>query len=279
MTVIELLKHGINLLKEKNIENFNNEARWIFESVFECKSDYVVFHGEDIADEAKADDFLSEIRKRAEGMPVQYVIGSWDFYGERFYVGEGVLIPRPETEILVDFAIEYLKDKKNPVVVDLCAGTGCVGLSVAKNCPDANVILVEKYAEAFSYLKKNLVSFGVKNAKIINGDIFDGFDKFDFIHADLILSNPPYIDSADICGLQDEVQKEPVTALDGGADGYDFYRAIAEKWLPCCDAVAVECGEGQAEYIQSLFSKSFSETYSVNDFNGISRVVIGKERK
>ncbi len=279
MTVSELFKNGKDLLQRSNVPNYQNEARWIFESVFNCGREYLVFHADDETDSAKMAEFTDKINRRASGEPVQYVIGSWDFYGESFEVGEGVLIPRPETELLVDFALDYLKEFQKPVVFDLCAGSGCIGLSVAKKRPDANVILVEKSHEAFSYLEKNLKNSGCVNARLICGDILGGFDAFDLPKPDLILSNPPYIESDDINGLQSEVHYEPLMALDGGKDGFAFYSAIAECWLPCCGAVAVECGEGQADSIKSLFSVMFADTYSITDFNGIERVVVGKERK
>lgn len=279
MTVAELFKRGKELLRQNNIPNFHNEVRWIFESVFDCGREYLIFHSEDEADTFKSAEFNAKIQKRANGIPVQYVIGLWDFYGESFEVGEGVLIPRPETELLVDFALDYLKDKKNPVVFDLCSGSGCVGLSVAKKRADATVILIEKSPDAFRYLEKNHKKFGCSNVKLICGDILDGFDAFDLPKPHLILSNPPYIESGDIESLQAEVHCEPVMALDGGEDGFDFYRAIAEKWLNYCNAAAVECGEGQADSIKSLFSVMFAESFSITDFNGIERAVVGRERK
>ena len=277
MTVSELFQNAVSLLKEKGIENYKNEAVWIFEEVFRCKRDYLIFHSNDEADKTKSDCFVEKIKQRASGVPVQYVIGSWDFYGESFEVGEGVLIPRPETELLVDFAFDYLRDKNNPVVFDLCAGSGCIGLTVAKNCPDANVYLVEKSPDAFRYLEKNLKKLGCKNAKLVCGDILNGFEYFDLPKPDLILSNPPYIETAEIESLQSEVHHEPVMALDGGEDGYVFYEAIADKWIKYCDAVAVECGERQADKIKELFSCVFADVYSVTDFNGIERTVVGRK--
>lgn len=278
MTVGSLLQRGRDLLRENNIDNCANEARWIFEAVFECTGEYAVFHANDEADASKSAEYINKIEQRAAGTPVQYVIGSWDFYGESFFVGEGVLIPRPETELLVDFACEYLKSKTNPVVLDLCAGTGCIGLTVARLNPNAKIFLVEKSADAIKYLQRNAEKFALKNAEIIKGDIFDGFDAFNIPKPDLILSNPPYINSGDIAGLQPEVLKEPAMALDGGTDGLDFYKAIAEKWLMHCGgAIAVECGEGQSESIRAIFSNQCAETFSIKDFNGIERAVIGRK--
>lgn len=279
MRISELYGNGCRILEDAGIENFKNEARWIFESVFECGREYLVFNSSGDADSLKEEIFLQKINRRAEGVPVQYVIGAWDFYGESYAVGEGVLIPRPETELLVDFALDFLKDNTNPVVFDLCSGTGCIGLSVAKNKPDAKVILVEKSPDALKYLKKNVSDSGCGNVQVINGDVLLGFDSFDLPKPDLILSNPPYIESDDIAELQSEVHYEPVMALDGGSDGMIFYNTISQKWIDECSAVAVECGEGQADSIIKLFSKKFADVYSVKDFNGIERVVIGRERK
>ena len=276
MTVSELLKRGTSLLEKYKVDNYANEARWIFESVYNCSREYLIFHSNDEADCEKADVYIESVVRRANGEPVQYVIGSWDFYGETFSVGKGVLIPRPETEILVDFALDFLKDKTNPVVFDLCSGSGCIGLSVAKKFPESKVFLIEKSVDAFDYLEKNLKNFGCKNTVLIKGDIFNGFEKFGLPAPDLILSNPPYIESNEIPLLQHEVLFEPSMALVGGEDGYDFYKVINDKWLPYCKgAIAVECGEGQAEKIESLFSLHCRETYSVTDFNGIKRVVVG----
>ena len=127
MKIKEILAKSTAILSESGVENSANEARWIFETAFECGRDYAVLYGESDADSVKAERFAEMIKCRCEGVPVQYVIGEWDFYGETFRVGEGVLIPRPETEMLVDFALDYLSDKKNPVVFDLCAGSGCIG--------------------------------------------------------------------------------------------------------------------------------------------------------
>ena len=266
--------------KKSNVDNYSNEARWIFESVFGCKSDYLILNAPEPVDKIKEIDFIKKINERASGIPVQYVIGEWDFYGESFYVGKGVLIPRPETELLIDFSADYLKNKLNPVIIDLCSGSGCIGLTVARLFPQSEVYLIEKSETAFSYLQKNKDKFALKNAIVIQGDIFDGFERFDIPNPDLILSNPPYINSDEIVSLQSEVLYEPVMALDGGKDGFDFYSAIADKWLKYCNgAVAVECGEGQADKIKSIFSEHCSEISSVFDFNEIERVIIGRKDK
>ena len=277
MTVSQLLTNGIAILGNAGVDNHENEARWIFESVFGSR-DILIFDPEREADSGKSACFTEKINQRASGVPVQYVIGEGDFYGESFDVGFGVLVPRPETEMLVDFALDFLKDIKSPVVYDLCAGSGCIGLTVAMHRSDATVYLLEKSPEAFVYLEKNKSRHKLTNANLIHGDLFDGFEAFGIPKPDLILSNPPYIESETIATLQSEVKLEPHMALDGGEDGLVFYRALTEKWLPhCTGAIAVECGEGQTAAIKNLFEKYCTDVSEQLDFNGIGRTVCGRK--
>jgi release factor glutamine methyltransferase len=209
-------------------------------------------------------------RRRAAGEPLQYILGEWEFYGLPFAVGPGVLIPRPETELLVDLALEYLEGKPGAAVWDLCAGSGCVGLSVAHHRPDVRVRLVELSQAAMLYLRKNAEAY--PNAEVIRADVFNC--QLSIVNCQLILANPPYVRSDEIASLSEEVRREPAMALDGGADGLDFYRVLAEKWLPCLvpgGMMAMECGEGQAGAVEALFAGS--ETGVLRDFNGIARVV------
>ncbi len=273
MTVNQLLKNAIGILSDSGIENAQNEARWIFEACFENGRELMFFGGNK---EINPEAYLEKISERANGRPLQYVIGSWDFFGEEFSVGEGVLIPRPETEMLVEFAQEFLKDKKNSIVVDLCSGSGCIGITVARLFPESKVYLVEKSEEALFFLCRNVENSGCGNITVVSGDAFlspaeNGIDEFD-----LLLSNPPYIPSDELSSLQSEVRLEPEMALDGGCDGLDFYRTIAEKWLPSCKgAVCIECGEGQTEKIEKMFSIHCKETYPQKDFRNILRTVCG----
>lgn len=280
MTVRQLLERGISSLEDGGIENAASEAMWLLEAALEKGREYILLNSSDTVLSEKERRYLEFVGERLGGRPIQYILGKWDFYGNEFFVGEGVLIPRPETELLVDFAREQMKNGERKTVFDLCAGSGCIGLSVARLFPDSRVCLIEKSSEAFEYLKKNKEKLNCGNAEIINGDIFDGPEALGLPKPDLILSNPPYIESKLLPELQAEVRREPALALDGGEDGLDFYRAIAERWLSgCVGSVAVECAEGQAAEIQKLFSEHFALTETVCDFGGIQRVVTGKERK
>lgn len=276
MTLTSVLRKGRTALKNGGVENYKNEASWIFESVFGRSAPFSDYE----APAAETAEYFRKIESRLSGIPVQYALGSWDFYAGTFETGFGVFIPRPETETLADFALDYLSDKEAPVVFDLCAGGGCVGITVARLVPGARVFLLEKSPEAFKYLEKNLAAAGDIRARAVMGDVFDGFEAFDLPEPELILSNPPYIKTGDIPKLQREVLFEPREALDGGEDGLDFYRVISEKWLDFVSgAVAVECDGGETDYIESLFSRRFKKTRSLEDLFGVKRVVVGEERK
>lgn len=276
MTLRELLRCGQTQLTGAEIENGASEALWLLEAASGCTQTKILL-SEAEAEAAAAECYQAMLARRIAGEPVQYLLGSWEFYGFPFAVGPGVLIPRPETELLVAYAERLLTDHPAPVVYDLCAGTGCIGLSVAKLLPRARVYLLEKEADAFSYLEENRRRLGVENAMLLRGDLFAGAAAFALPPADLLLSNPPYIAANELQALQREVQREPATALDGGADGLDFYRAIADLWLPQCDAAALECGETQTEAVAALMHRRFSAVSVLPDLNGLPRVVTGTD--
>lgn len=219
--------------------------------------------------------------RRHEGEPLQYILGKWEFYGFEFFVGEGVLIPRPETELLIDIALRFAKDKDDLTCFDLCSGSGCIGITVAKMLKNADVTVLEKSDEALDYLLKNKVHNSTDNVKVVQGDLFDGADLFDNKTCDILLSNPPYIRRDIISSLQREVLSEPKMALDGGIDGLDFYRAIAEKWVSCVKPdgmVVVEIGEEQGNEVSAIFSKYFNKVNVVKDIYGNDRVVTATDK-
>lgn len=223
---------------------------------------------------AKGEEELLElIHRRIDGEPLQYLLGEWEFYGLPFYVGNGVLIPRPDTETLADLAIEFLQDRKADCI-DLCSGSGCLAVSVEKNCKNAAVTAIEKSDEAYDFLIKN-IALNKSCVKAVKGDITkDIFGRYD-----LIISNPPYIKTEDLETLQREVQHEPKAALDGGEDGLLFYREIADKWIPRLKAggmLAVEIGIGQQDDVKKLFRESGLKNIGERkDLCGVVRVVFG----
>ena len=216
------------------------------------------------------------IKQRLVHYPLQYIIGRWSFFGHEFFVGPGVLIPRADTETVMDVCMEYLAGDKEYKVLDLCAGTGCIGISIAAERENAKVALVEKYAEALTYLNKNVEHNGV-GVEVVQGDVLEGCasDK----KYDLIVSNPPYITDGDMKTLQAEVQQEPETALAGGKDGLDFYRAIIENYKEslCSGGMLVfEVGVNQASAVALMMTAAgFMNVDTRADMNDIDRVVFG----
>ncbi len=227
--------------------------------------------------EAQLAECKDKAKRRKTGEPLQYILGNWDFYGRKFFVGEGVLIPRPETELLCDIAIGHLKNTDG-TAVDLCSGSGCIAVTVAL---EANVkaVGIEISDKAYGYFLKNIAeNKAEKLVTAINGDIFDKdiLGQFPDDSLSAVLSNPPYISSADMKTLQKEVTFEPELALFGGEDGLDFYRRLVPMWavkLRSGGLFAVEIGEEQGPAVSDIFKKAGLTPQVVTDYSGHNRIV------
>ena len=213
------------------------------------------------------------LTKRKKGVPLQYILGEWEFYSLPFKVGKGVLIPRADSELLVDLVIEDIPHDNNITLLDLCSGSGALGIAVAKNCPNVRATLVEKSRRAFGYLRQN-VELNAANLTAVRADIFKWKPK---TPADIVICNPPYITKLEMLTLQKEVKKEPVTALFGGTDGLKFYRLLCERageFLKKGGKMFVEIGYKQADDVKNLFENSgFEQVEVFKDFGGNDRVV------
>ena len=212
------------------------------------------------------------------GEPLQYVLGEWEFFSLPFQVGPGVLIPRPDTECLVEQALHYIKGHPSARVADLCSGSGAIGVAVAHQAPTCRVTAVEWDETAFGYLERNIRLNGVDSVHPVRADVLAG--PLDLGPFDLILSNPPYIPTEDIAGLDERVKKEPTLALDGGVDGLTFYRALLSLWVPALSeggAMMVEIGFDQKESVSALFRQRFARVECIRDYGGNDRVIIGTE--
>lgn len=218
--------------------------------------------------------------RRVNGEPLQYILGEWEFYGLPFKVGEGVLIPRQDTETVAEAAIEFLKSRPSGQrrVLDLCAGTGCIGITLAKFA-DADVSCVELSGAAFEYLVRNIRLNDVEErVKPICGDIFNSEIRRELGVFDLIAANPPYLTNFDMHNLQKEVTFEPKMALYGGSDGLDFYWKIVREYAGSVKkggAIFFEVGAGQAPEVEQILSDSGFETHIVKDLCEIERTVWG----
>lgn len=280
MTVLELKKKIEAVLEAGGCETPAFDAICLLEDIGQIGRGKVpTFHSFLLPPECEERVLAAAVR-RASGQPLQYILGTWDFLDLTLEVGEGVLIPRPETELLCQVVAECLRDLPHKNVYDLCSGSGCVGLGVVSLCPSATVTAVELSDKAFSYLQRNLARYPQYNVTAVQADVLTEYNRFTG-PVDAIVSNPPYIPTADLASLQREVQREPRMALDGAEDGYRFYRAIAEQWLPKLSPngfVAVEVGIEQAQTVAELFrAKGMNHTTVYPDFAGIDRVVVGKQ--
>ena len=220
------------------------------------------------------------VHRHLNGEPVAYLIGEWEFYGMTLDVSEAVLIPRVDTEVLVDEAVGYLNTLGPCRVLDLCAGSGCIGLAVAKNVPESRVLLGEISEAAVRICRQNIRRTHLTGQ--VSVMVMDAMEKppKSIGEFDCIVSNPPYIPEADIAALDRSVKDfEPHLALCGGEDGYDFYSAIIQRWK---DALKVggrlyfEVGIGQADTVLRMMRAcGFGDINIVTDTGGVPRVVYG----
>ncbi len=237
-------------------------------------------------DTALTDDAYERLQqaltRRADGYPLQYILGEWDFLTLTLRVGEGVLIPRADTEVLCETAADRLRAVDAPRVLDLCAGSGCVGLGIASLCAGAQVTAVELSDAAMTYLNENIARYPALSVTAVQADVLTDAERFATDY-DAIVSNPPYIPTADMDTLMREVHHEPRMALDGSADGLRFYRVIADVWsrrLRDGGFCAVEVGVGQADAVAALFAAAgLIDVHTVDDLGGVARVVCGFRRK
>ncbi|MBR7146092.1 MAG: peptide chain release factor N(5)-glutamine methyltransferase [Oscillospiraceae bacterium] len=215
------------------------------------------------------------------GEPVAYLIGEWEFYGLPFDISPAVLIPRPDTEILCENVIRELQGEENCRVLDLCAGSGCVGISVGKYVDTARVTLGEISEDALKICRQNIRRNGLTSrVTAMRIDVREKPSR-QLGEFQCIVSNPPYIPRADIAGLDSSVRDhEPHLALDGGEDGLDFYRCICEKWRDALvpgGLLAFEVGIGQADDVLRIMrSNGFGEIEIIRDLHMIPRVIYGR---
>lgn len=215
--------------------------------------------------------------ERITGQPLQYILGEWEFFGMRMFVGEGVLIPRPDTETLVETVLHfcYAKDMPHPRILDLCTGSGCIALALQKNLPGAEVHALDISDTALSYARRN-ADYHKLPVQFHQGDVrnLQDFGKFD-----IIVSNPPYLTTEEMAHLQTELRYEPALALDAGRDGLCFYREITRIWRTSLyrgGLLAYEIGEQQGEDVRRILAEEgLCEIRVVQDYAHHDRVVTG----
>ena len=275
MTIFSAYNDTKNKLRQAGIEPYVFEAKQIIRFVTKYSNAQIMEKYMEELDPLKEQFLKSVVLGRVKRIPLQYLLGEWSFFGYDFFVGKGVLCPRPDTETLVEVALQLIGNAPAKIA-DLCAGSGCVGISVAKERPITLITAVEKYDAAYDFLTRNIEKNGAENVIAVKGDIetYETNEKFD-----LILSNPPYISRDEMSTIDEETKNEPETALFGGEDGLDFYKIILNKWLPRLNeggSLAVEVGAGMSESVKALFTAAgLKNVKTKEDINGIERVVYG----
>lgn len=274
MNYTEAFLMGMQKLKEAEIGEAQLDARILLEEVCGTDHNTLLCHGDREVSEAEEEQYRKALEQRAVHVPLQHLLGYQDFMGLRFQVNEYVLIPRQDTEILVEEAMRYLHDGMR--ILDLCTGSGCILLSLLHYSNDCEGVGVDISQEALQVAALNAELLGIK-ADFLKSDLYEKVTgKFD-----LLVSNPPYIERKVIPTLMEEVREyDPYIALDGGEDGLDFYRRIiggAQDYLERGGQILMEIGSGQAQAVSELLREAgFKEIDVCRDFAGLDRVVSGR---
>ena len=274
MNYTEAFLMGMQKLKEAEIGEAQLDARLLLEEVCGTDHNTLLCHGDREVSEAEEEQYRKALEQRAVHVPLQHLLGYQDFMGLRFQVNEHVLIPRQDTEILVEEAMRYLHDGMR--ILDLCTGSGCILLSLLHYSNDCEGTGVDISKEALQVAALNAELLGIK-ADFLKSDLYEKVTgKFD-----LLVSNPPYIERKVIPTLMEEVREyDPYIALDGGEDGLDFYRRIiggAQDYLKRGGQILMEIGSGQAQAVSELLREAgFKEIDVCRDFAGLDRVVSGR---
>lgn len=274
MTIGEWLRHARDVLTESGCPDPHIDSRWIAEDTLGLTRTELHFESERAVESGVLEQLEERLKRRASGEPVQYILNSAYFMGLKFYVDDRVLIPRQDTESLVEAVIVALHEFAGPDVLDLCTGSGAIGLSVKTLVPAANVTLTDLSRDALDVARKNAHDLNA-DVEIRHGDLFKAVGRDQF---DLIASNPPYIPHGDLAELQREVRREPMLALDGGSDGLEIYRRIAAdaaSHLKPGGFIFLEVGIGEAEPVLSLITENIecAQAGITDDLNGIPRIV------
>lgn len=289
MTVKELSDRLDSILRDIPDSDFDKFC--ILEDLCGITREAAAVHPEQKVRETAVNAAVNGARRRLAGYPLQYILGKWDFYGRTFKVGEGVLIPRADTEALAEEAIARIMKMPAPHrIADLCSGSGCIAVTLAAEIPDSTVYAVELSAEAFPYLTEN-VRLNKADVKLLKGDVTDGrlLENFrdpesgEYVKIDCIVSNPPYLTDEEMSSLQKEVTFEPETALYGGSEGLQYFRVIACLWreLLCGGGLMIfEIGSAQGDAVRGILeSCGFENIFTACDSGGNLRVMGGYRRE
>lgn len=277
MTIREALNQAVIMLKNEDIESPKNKARMLLQTTLKKSREYLMIYDTKEMTPLEREQYIRNIKRLIAGEPLQYITGKQEFMKLNFLVTKDVLIPRADTEILVEEVIEKAQNIPNPVILDLCTGSGAIAVSIAKYIKNSKIYAVDISPKAIEIAKKNAELNGVKNnIEFIQSDLFTKIKNQKF---DIIVSNPPYIETKVIKTLSKEVQNEPKIALDGGEDGLDFYRRISEnayRYLNRQGYLCLEIGYNQKYTVQKILEeqKRYINIYCKKDLCENDRVIV-----
>lgn len=274
MNIKEILEKEVLVLKENNIQEATSKARRLLAFTLGVSKEYLVINELLEVSIENKNVFEAYIARIIEGEPIQYILGTQEFMGIEFLVNKNVLIPQPDTEILVEETIKLAKTMNKPKILDLCTGSGAIAVAIKKYMPEAKVWASDISKDALEVAKLN-----DKEHKIsfIESNLFENIkEKFD-----IIVSNPPYIKTEEIKTLSKEVQNEPKLALDGGQDGLDFYKKIVKEAIKHLNEdgyLCLEIGEDQREQVTKIIEQTnkYSKPQTIKDLGNNDRVIIVK---
>lgn len=281
----ELLSHGTSLLKEAGIAEAAEDARYLLVDALKIDLATFLTHREQPVEKEAAARYLVWIQKRAEGCPAQYITGTQDFMGLTFCVDPRVLIPRMDTEVLVEAVLTWMPHSRGLLGADLCTGSGCIAISLLSlGSSDLRMYAVDLSKDALDVAAENAGRLGVtERLTLCQGDLFDALPSKCLGTLNYIVSNPPYIPTREISGLDRNVREyEPSMALDGGADGLDFYRKIikeASRWLASDGMVFLEIGCEQGAAVRKLLLEAdMTEIQILQDLEHRDRVAVARKK-
>ena len=280
MKIEEILKEVKKKLIENEIEDAGIIARVLLQFVLNLDRNELVLKQKNEMTEEQIQKYEMNIEKIIKGIPLQYIINNCEFYGLNFYVNENVLIPQPDTEILVEETIKIIKDNNFSKVIDMCSGSGCIGISIAKNIDFIELTMLDIDRLALEVSKINSKKL-LPNRKInfIESDMFEELEE----EFDVIVSNPPYIETNAIKRLSKQVQNEPISALDGGKDGLEYYKILIEeshKYLSDNGYLCMEIGYNQKDEVIKLLKENgnYENIYEKKDLSGNDRIVVAQRK-
>lgn len=275
MTIKQAITKGMIMLKSNNVESPKLKARLLLQYVLDKPRQYIIVYDNKEIDKQQQWQYFVNIEKLTKGIPLQHITHRQEFMKMDFFVDENVLIPRPDTEILVEEVIKIAQKYDSPRILDLCTGSGAIAISLKKFVPNADITAVDISEKALEIAQKNAEKLEAK-INFVKSNLFDKLDNKKF---DIIVSNPPYIRKDEIKKLSEEVQKEPKIALDGGEDGLDFYRIIAEQainYLKTGSFLCFEIGYNQKNDVIKIIEdeQNYKNTYCKKDLYGNDRIII-----